>query len=92
MEQKLTLEPGTYTFGGNLEGGDKQASDTYQIYVAFNGSQITEDTTVTSWQEWSNPEITNIEITETTEVTVGFSVSAAAKAWGAWDDFYLIKQ
>lgn len=92
VEQKLTLEPGTYTFGGNLEGGDKQASDTYQIYVAFNGSQITEDTTVTSWQEWSNPEITNIEITETTEVTVGFSVSAAAKAWGAWDDFYLIKQ
>ncbi len=90
--QELTLDKGTYTYGGYLEGGDNADTDTYQIYVSIDGKEVkTADAVPATWQVWQNPEITFTVAQDDTKVTVGIRVSAVAGAWGAWDDMYLYK-
>lgn len=92
-EQTVTgLEPGTYEFGLYLQGGD--AGDNAQMYIyADNGTeQLTEETKVDGWCNWQNPIITDITVGEDGTLTVGVSISCAAKGWGTLDDFYLYKK
>ena len=93
VEQTVTgLEPGTYEFGLYIQGGD--AGDSADMYIfADNGTdRLTEATGVTGWCNWQNPVIEEITVGEDGTLTVGASVSAAAKAWGTLDDFYLYKK
>lgn len=93
VEQTLTdLEPGEYVFGLYIQGGD--AGDNADMYLyADNGKeQLTAPTEVTGWCNWQNPVIEGITVGEDGTLTVGVSVSAAAKAWGTLDDFYLYRK
>lgn len=93
VEQTITgLEPGTYEFGLYLQGGD--AGDNAQMYIyADNGTeQLTQETNVNGWCNWQNPVITDITVGEDGTLTIGASISCAAKGWGTLDDFYLYKK
>ena len=85
------LEPGTYEFGMYIQGGD--AGDNPDLYIyADNGTkQLTQPTSLNGWVNWDNPVISNIEVGEDGTLTVGASISCAAKGWGTLDDFYLYK-
>ncbi|MBD5458132.1 MAG: cellulase family glycosylhydrolase [Lachnospiraceae bacterium] len=90
VEQTITgLAPGTYEFGLYLQGGD--AGDNAEMYIyADNGTEwLTEDTGVTGWCNWQAPAISDITVGEDGTLTVGASISCAAKGWGTLDDFYL---
>lgn len=90
VEQTITgLTPGTYEFGLYLQGGD--AGDNAEMYIyADNGKErLTEDTGVTGWCNWQEPVISDITVGEDGTLTVGASISCAAKGWGTLDDFYL---
>jgi len=90
VEQTITgLMPGTYEFGLYLQGGD--AGDNAEMYIyADNGKErLTEDTGVTGWCNWQEPVISDITVGEDGTLTVGASISCAAKGWGTLDDFYL---
>lgn len=92
VQQTLTgLEPGTYEFGLYIQGGDASGADMY-IYADNGADRLTEATEVTSWCDWHNPVISEIEVSEDGTLTVGASVGAPAKAWGTLDDFYLYKK
>ncbi len=89
-EQTITGIPaGTYDLGAYLQGGAAGASSVFELYITVNGTTLTAPTKVSSWQNWDNPVITNIDIPEGAEVVVGVKVDAIAKAWGAWDDLTL---
>ena len=89
-EQKVTLDKGIYTLEAYVQGGDAGDDAVFELYAVSGDKTYTEETSVTSWQNWSNPVITDIEVTEdNTTIVVGGKVDAAAGAWGSWDDFYL---
>ncbi len=89
-EQEVTLDKGIYTLEAYVQGGDAGDDAVFELYAVNGDKTYTEETSVTSWQNWSNPVITDIEVTEDdTTIVVGVKVDAAAGAWGAWDDFYL---
>lgn len=85
------LEAGTYEFGLYMQGGD--AGDNADMYIyADNGSgQLTQETGVEGWCVWQNPVISDITVGEDGTLTVGASISCAAKGWGTLDDFYLYR-
>ncbi len=86
------LDAGYYNFSVFLQGGDAGSDPEFKIYAVSGEERKEEMTGVTKWQEWSNPEITGIYVPEDGgSVTIGVSVKAPAKAWGAWDDFCLYK-
>ncbi|MGN0280113.1 MAG: glycosyl hydrolase 53 family protein [Lachnospiraceae bacterium] len=91
-EQTVTgLEPGTYEFGFYLQGGD--AGDEAQMYAyADNGTDCLQTVTgVDGWVNWQNPVVAGITVGEDGTLTVGASVTCAAKGWGTLDDFYLYR-
>jgi len=90
VEQTITgLAPGTYEFGLYLQGGD--AGDSAEMYIyADNGNErLTAETGVTGWCNWQEPVLSDITVGEDGTLTVGASISCAAKGWGTLDDFYL---
>ncbi len=90
VEQKIILNKGIYTLGGYIEGGDCGDTAELELYAVVNGEKLLAKTGVTGWQNWDNPEVKDITITEnSTEVIVGVSVKGASGGWGAWDDLYL---
>lgn len=89
-EQTVTgLAPGVYEFGLYLQGGD--TGDTAEMYIyADNGTErLTQETEAAGWCNWQNPVISGITVGEDGTLTVGASISCAAKGWGTLDDFYL---
>lgn len=92
VTQKVTLDAGIYKLGTFIEGGDAGSSAEFLLFAEKKGERLETATGVTSWQNWSNPEVKEILIyRDGTELTVGVSVKAQAGAWGAWDDFYLYR-
>ena len=92
VEQKVTVDKGVYKLGAFVEGGDCGDAAEFKLYAVVGENNLSTDTGVTGWQNWANPEVTDIIVnTDSTEITVGVSVKAAAGGWGAWDDFYLYK-
>lgn len=90
LEQEVVLDAGVYTFGGYLQGGDAGEEAAFALYVECEGETYTAQAQVNGWQNWQNPVVENIEISEDgTSITVGISAKAQAGAWGAWDDLYL---
>ncbi len=92
VTQTITLNAGIYQFGGYLQGGGNGATDSYEVYVFVDGKTRVAEGELNGWKNWSNPDISKIEITEDgTKVTVGIRATASAGAWGSWDDMYLYK-
>ena len=90
VEQDIANIPaGAYELGAYLQGGDAGSNPVFELYITVNGETFSAPTKVTSWLNWDNPVITDIQIPEGAQVTVGVKVEAAPGAWGAWDDFYL---
>ena len=90
VEQTVYLKKGTYKLGTWIEGGDAGDSPEFKLYAKTADNNYEVETGVTSWQQYQNPEIDNIEITEDgTALKIGISVKCAKGGWGAWDDFYL---
>lgn len=87
--QTVTLAAGTYTLSAYVQGGDNGTDDTFVLYALVGSDEYTASATLSGWQTWDNPEITNIVIDEETDVTVGVKVSASSGAWGSWEDFTL---
>lgn len=90
VEQTITgLTPGTYEFGLYIQGGDAGDSPDMYIYADNGTERFTQETGVAGWCSWQNPVISDIIVGEDGTLTVGASVSCAAKGWGTLDDFYL---
>ena len=90
VEQKVTLNAGTYTFGGYVQGGDAGETAVFEVYVKNGGKTESAQAQVTGWQNWQEPSVEKIEVkADNTEITVGVHVEAAANGWGSWDDLYL---
>lgn len=93
-EQKVTLNKGVYELSAYNQGAvsDNGENAVYQLYAVINGKEYTVNSSVTSWQNWENPTISSLTVTEdNTTITVGVRTSVNAGGWGAWDDFYLRK-
>ena len=89
-EQTITgLTPGTYEFGLYIQGGDAGDSPDMYIYADNGTERLEQETGVAGWCNWQNPEISGITVGEDGTLTIGASVSCAAKGWGTLDDFYL---
>lgn len=93
VTQTITgLTKGYYNLNSFVQGGDAGESASFELFAIVNGVKYSVNTGVTSWQNWSNPTIGEILAeADNQEITIGVTVSAAAGAWGAWDDFYLYK-
>ncbi|MBQ8879036.1 MAG: glycosyl hydrolase 53 family protein, partial [Lachnospiraceae bacterium] len=90
VEQEIVnLPAGTYEMGAYLQGGDAGSNAVFELYIKIDEEELTAPTKVTSWQQWDNPVISDIQIPDGAKVVVGVRANAAAGAWGAWDDFYL---
>ncbi|WP_051656426.1 glycosyl hydrolase 53 family protein [Butyrivibrio sp. AE3004] len=92
IKQTITLDKGIYSLSAFLEGGDAGEGDEFKLYTILDGEETAENTTLNGWQEFTNPTISNIVISnDGTQLTIGAYTKASAKCWGAWDDFALIK-
>lgn len=91
VTQEITgLDAGTYEAGVFLQGGDAGTSE-FIFYVSVNGEVKQTSAPVTGWLKWAELHLDDIEVPENATVTIGVKADAPAKAWGAWDDFYLHK-
>ena len=91
VEQTITLDPGTYNFSGWFQG-DAKGETGSKIYLKAGDDEYTKDIEFTGWGgngNWKNPEIENVELTDKTDVTIGFIINYGAEGWGTADDFYL---
>src|SRR5699024_8019744 len=90
VEQSITgLKPGYYNLSMFLQGGDATNSEMY-IYAKTSDQELTEDTKVNGWTNWSNPAIEDILVLDGS-ITIGASIKADAGAWGTLDDFSLYR-
>ena len=100
VEQTLTnLAPGTYTYGGFIQGGSAGSEDIQYAYVNVyktgeSGSVLSAsykaEAGLSGWLNWNNPEISGIKIEAGDTIVVGMEVNTTkAGAWGSIDDVYL---
>ncbi|ETT51821.1 LPXTG-motif cell wall anchor domain-containing protein [Paenibacillus sp. FSL R7-269] len=86
VSQTVTgLENGTYQLSAWVSGGGGE--ETAEIF-AGNQKQAFVNT---GWQQWSNPTIDTVEVTDGT-LTLGANLKYAGDKWGNIDDFKLIKK
>ena len=97
VSQTVTgLKEGIYTAGGFTQGNGASSKDEQTLYVTVKGSDGKEKTTYKSvyslngWNNWVNPEVTNIKVETGDSLTVGMEIqSTVGGAWGTIDDMYL---
>ena len=91
----VTLDRGTYCLGAYLQGGDAGENAVFILSASIDGSAAGEDASanVNGWNNWSNAEISPIDIEEDgTVVTITVTAAdVAAGGWGSWDDFYIYR-
>ena len=94
VEQTLSeLAEGNYTLTANIQGGDVGADAEIYLYAVVDGTTYQSDpVTLDGWVNWQVPQITDIPVSQASELTVGLHVSSAAGGWGTIDDFYLYIQ
>ncbi len=91
VTQEITdLDAGTYEVGTFLQGGDA-GSSLFTFYISVNDEVFSTTSPVSGWLKWAELRMEGIEIPEGAKVVIGVKADAPAKAWGAWDDFYLHK-
>ena len=89
IEQEFTdLEPGTYQLFAYAQGGDVTADAEMQLYAITSDGEQTESFMVTTYNDWKNPTIPEIKITDG-RLTIGVRMKCNPKSWGTVDDFTL---
>lgn len=98
VSQTIMPEAGTYTFGGYIQGDGAGTEDVQYAFVevsdAADGTSCRKAAfTLNGWRNWSNPQITDIQVKKGDSVRVGVTIKAtetgSAGVWGSLDDFYL---
>lgn len=94
VEQTVSgLSAGDYTVNVNIQGGDVGTDAEIYLYAVVNGETWqSEPVKLNGWCNWQVPQITDIPLDGTSDITIGVHVKCAAKGWGTMDDFYLYKQ
>lgn len=89
IEQELgDLEPGTYQLSVFAQGGDIGEGAEMELYGVTGGEEQKASFMVTSFLDWQNPMIPEIEVTNGT-LTIGVRIKCKSKGWGTVDDFAL---
>jgi arabinogalactan endo-1,4-beta-galactosidase len=82
------LENGTYTLSAWIQGGGE---DALQLYASdYGGDTLVVDFENTGWQEWQNPTIENIVVTNG-QCTVGLRVVSDGGTWAFFDEVGLFQ-
>ena len=84
VSQTITgLENGTYTFSAWMHGGGE---DALQLYASdYGGDTRVIDFANAGWQEWLNPTLENIVVTNG-QCTIGLRVISDGETWGFFDE------
>lgn len=91
IEQTFTgLEPGTYYLTAYSQGGDMNASATFELYAVTGGQEQVAAYQLTTYADWKNPTIPVINVTDG-NLTIGVRISTNVASWGTVDDFGLYK-
>jgi arabinogalactan endo-1,4-beta-galactosidase len=87
LSQTITgLENGTYTLSAWIQGG---GGDAVQLYASDYGvDTLAVDFELTGWQDWHNPTIENIVVTNG-QCTIGLKVVSEGNTWAWLDDVEL---
>ena len=96
LQKVQNLTPGTYTFGGYIEGGSAGPEDLQYAVARVYGedgvlkASYKAECSLSGWLNWANPEIKGIAVEGGDTLEIGFEVnSTVAGAWGSVDDCYL---
>ena len=89
VEQTMTgLAAGDYTAVANIQGGDVGDDAVVVLYVLVGDERYESEAVVLDgWVNWKKPQIKDIPVDGSSDVTVGMYVKCAAKGWGTIDDF-----
>ena len=91
IEQEFTdLEAGTYRLSVFAQGGDVSADAEMELYAVTSDGEQTESFMVTTYNDWKNPTIPEIQVTDGT-LTIGVRMKCNVSSWGTVDDFTLNK-
>ena len=91
IEQRFTdLEAGTYRLSVFAQGGDMSADAEMELYAVTSDGEQTESFMVTTYNDWKNPTIPEIQVTDGT-LTIGVRMKCNVSSWGTVDDFTLNK-
>jgi arabinogalactan endo-1,4-beta-galactosidase len=91
IEQEIKdLEPGTYQLSVYSQGGDISQDSIMELYAITNGAKQNVSFKVTTYADWQNPTIPEINVTDGT-LTIGVRIKCNAKSWGTVDDFTLYR-
>jgi hypothetical protein len=90
VSQTITgLENGTYALSAWIQGGGGET--TLQLFASgYGGDALSVDSIATGWQEWKNPTIEKIVVTNGT-CTIGLKVAAPGGTWAFVDDVALTR-
>ena len=89
IEQEFTdLEPGTYQLFAYAQGGDVSDEASMELYAVTSDGEQTEPFMVTTYNDWKNPTISEIKVTDG-RLVIGVRMKCNPKSWGTVDDFTL---
>lgn len=93
IEQEITdLEAGSYRLSAFAQGGDMDESSELELYAIVNGEEAAaESFMLTSWADWKEPVISDININAGDTLTIGVRMKCNTGSWGTVDDFTLNK-
>ena len=91
IEQEFTdLEAGTYRLSVFAQGGDVSADAEMELYAVTSDGEQTESFMVTTYNDWKNPTIPEIQVTDGT-LTIGVRMKCNVSSLCNVDDFTLNK-
>lgn len=91
VSQTISVKAGTYKAESFLEGGDAGDGSVFTFYLTAGDRTMTCNATVKGWANWVTATLSDINIPEDMDVTIGVKCSAKAGAWGTFDDFGLYR-
>lgn len=93
IEQEITdLEAGSYRLSAFAQGGDMEENSDLELYAIVNGEEAAaESFMLTSWADWKEPVISDININAGDTLTIGVRMKCNTGSWGTVDDFTLNK-
>ena len=91
IEQSFTdLEPGTYELSAFSQGGDLSDDASMELYAMVDGKELTAPFMLTTYADWQNPVIPEIEVTDGS-LTIGVRYKCNVNSWRTLDDVTLYK-